>query len=322
VKGISVVVCCYNSAWILPQTTQYLKSQNIQEIDYEIIFVDNNSTDNTQEIIHNSFKETSISYSIVRECEQGLALARSRGIKNAKYDYVIFCDDDNWLESNYVQRAYDLMETNEQIGILGGCAVPEFEGSVNEELNLSGLAINPQSESSGDITSKKGHVYGAGAVFRKEGFYKLDQIGYATLLKDRSGKELSSGNDTELCYAFRLLGYRIYYDDSLKFRHFISESRMTKQYLKRLRAGFKESYVILECYANLLNYRYKNWWKAWLKDILVKSVLAFKRFSFSGIIAWWQTVSSLIYNLPTYKSTYQFLYRTFHDNKQASIRSR
>ena len=68
--GVSVIVCCYNSAERLPETLKYLSMQNVPEnMPWEIIIVDNNSTDSTNDVameIWNGFKKD-ISCRIIKQ---------------------------------------------------------------------------------------------------------------------------------------------------------------------------------------------------------------------------------------------------------------
>src|SRR5260221_12813032 len=112
-KGISVILCCYNSAQRMGETLTHLANQ---ELDYPIVWEnildDNNSKDNTlsvaKEIWHSL--HVGIPFKIISENKQGLAHARRRGIDESKYGYLLFCDDDNWLEKSYLQIAFELLE--------------------------------------------------------------------------------------------------------------------------------------------------------------------------------------------------------------------
>src|SRR5579872_3446099 len=119
--GVSVIICCYNSAARLPVTIQHVLAQkNTSAINWEVIIVDNASTDNTAHCakrILNGVEE--IDYTITYEQESGLSYARKKGYGMAKYEYLIYCDDDNWLSENYLQLSYKTMSENPKIGILG-----------------------------------------------------------------------------------------------------------------------------------------------------------------------------------------------------------
>lgn len=99
---ISVIVCTYNRGELLVQALESLVTQSLEKSRYEVIVVNNNSTDNTEEIAKN-FVEKYDNFRLVNEPKQGLSHARNRGYQEAKGDYVAYIDDDakateNWLE--------------------------------------------------------------------------------------------------------------------------------------------------------------------------------------------------------------------------------
>lgn len=57
---------------------------------------------------------------VVKEAKLGLSYARARGFREARYEYIILCDDDNWLDENYVSRVYQLLSGKPNIGAAGG----------------------------------------------------------------------------------------------------------------------------------------------------------------------------------------------------------
>ena len=120
-KGVSVIVSCHNSSDRLPPTLKHLGSQKTNtEIAWEIIVIDNASSDNTQRCARKILSQYNIPFKIIEEPQLGLSYARRRGIMESNYDFIIFCDDDNWLNSEYVQRVYYLLDKYSDIGVLGG----------------------------------------------------------------------------------------------------------------------------------------------------------------------------------------------------------
>ena len=256
-NGISIIVCCYNSAERLPETLKHLALQQVSDtIHWEVILVNNNSTDATAQIaleIWNSLGSKA-PLVVVDEPKPGLAFAREKGIEQSKYDVLLWCDDDNWLCDIYVQTAFKIMEGNKQIGALGGWCEATFESEKPKWFKeyAKYFAISKQGSNSGDITNNKGCVYGAGMVTRKSHNFELKEQGFANLLKGRTEKSLSSGEDTEYCFALRLIGYKIWYDDRLYFKHFMTDGRLSLDYVSRLRKAMAYSDFILWAYRDVL----------------------------------------------------------------------
>src|SRR5690349_3890945 len=121
VKGVSVIICTYNGAERLPQTLKHLAAQQVdKEIRWEIILVDNASTDNTAEVARHCWNGSSrnVPIQIFSHPIPGKTGAMQLGFTKANYDYLLICDDDNWLAANYVQLVYEIMSTMPEIGAL------------------------------------------------------------------------------------------------------------------------------------------------------------------------------------------------------------
>ena len=256
-KGISIIICCYNSDKRLPETLAHLASQKVNDtFKWEVIIVNNNSSDDTVSVAKATWDEfgTPAPLIVVDEAQPGLSFARAKGINNATYELLLWCDDDNWLCDNYLQVAVDIMDQDMQIGALGGWCEASFETEKPNWFDTYAkfFAVSKQGKKSGDITLKKGCVYGAGMVLRKSHYFELQKVGFLHLLKDRVGASLSSGGDTEYCYALRLLGYKMWYDERLYFKHYMTHGRLSLEYVSRMRKAMTYSNFILWPYLDLL----------------------------------------------------------------------
>ena len=90
----SIVIPLYNKAFTISNTLQTVVNQTFR--DFEVIVVDDGSTDNSAEIIRKNFTDPRIR--IIHQENSGVSAARNRGVREAKYDYVGFIDaDDEWL---------------------------------------------------------------------------------------------------------------------------------------------------------------------------------------------------------------------------------
>src|SRR5689334_12658871 len=112
-NGVSVILCCYNSATRLPQTFAHLAAQSIRrEFPWEIVLVDNASTDNTKDAASDLWRKFNhpAPLKIVDQPIPGLSYARAKGVEVSQYDVIIFCDDDNWLHPDYMYEAYSIIK--------------------------------------------------------------------------------------------------------------------------------------------------------------------------------------------------------------------
>jgi len=236
----------------LPQTLMHLAFQKVSsEIKWEVIVVDNASTDNTGQVASLTWAKyglTEVGFKVIKELKVGLSYARHKGINEAAFEYLIFCDDDNWLSENYIETAYNIISENAKIGILGGQSeaqsdVPYPSWFASYE---SDYAVGKQSIISGDI-SWRGYVWGAGMVLRKSIYLNLITAGFSLLNSDRKGDEIISGGDSEICEWFLIAGYKLWYDERLFFTHFIEPFRLTQNYLGILHSSFQvaqNSYIM------------------------------------------------------------------------------
>ena len=106
---LSVVVCTYNRADLLGDALKSLCEQTVETSRYELIVVDNNSRDNTREIIEGFCSR----YPNVRYCleeVQGLSHARNRGWREARGGYVAYVDDDCKVPDGYLAAALSVLD--------------------------------------------------------------------------------------------------------------------------------------------------------------------------------------------------------------------
>lgn len=254
---ITVVVCCYNSARRLQPTLEHLVSQQLRsELNYELVLIDNNSTDNTSELAANIWKSfnSKINLTVVREPLSGLSHARKTGVSVAKGEIIIFCDDDNWLDVNYLQIAFDFMKNHPQVGILGGKGIAVSSAEFPDWFSTyqGDYAVGVQGLESGEI-SNRGYVWGAGMTVRKKEILSLYNAGFSGSLTGRKGADLQAGDDSEICKWYLIVGKSLYFNELLVFRHYIEEFRLTIDYNKKLNQGFSQSQIALNQYNFIIN---------------------------------------------------------------------
>ena len=100
---ISVVVCTYNRAESLRETIYSLLKQDLKAVPMEILVVDNNSSDNTKNVVASFGEGNQFPIRCVFEGQQGLGYARNTGIQAAKGEIIAFIDDDIEVEPVYAQ---------------------------------------------------------------------------------------------------------------------------------------------------------------------------------------------------------------------------
>lgn len=232
--GISIIICCYNSGWIIRRTLDALKKQHKRpEVRWEVILVDNCCTDDTVAAVRTEMEGSNVNFRIVEEKKSGLAYARRKGINEVRYSYVIYCDDDNLLCPTYVQTVYDMLSSNPRLGAVGGKGIAEFQvepAQIVKE-NLENYAVGSQ-------MYHKDWLFGAGVGLRTSLVKEIYENQHCYLV-GRKGNQLLSGDDSELVMSIFNRGFKVHPTDNIYYTHVLKDSRLTEDYFKRMRKGLE-----------------------------------------------------------------------------------
>lgn len=269
--GVSIVICCFNSAIRIEKTLKYLlKQSQYGSIPWEVIVVDNGSTDHTISVAERTWDTRhGFSLRVVQEPMPGLSNARIRGFEAARYEYVSFVDDDNGVAENWVATVFKRMDSDAAIGACGCYIEGALDGPQPEWWNkyCGAFAIGRQWQASGDVSHSKGWLYGAGLTVRKSAFELLRKNGFQFATTDRKGTQLTGGGDTELCYALKGAGYKLWLDWDLQLEHTVPRQRLHWDYLRRLYRASGSSSLVLQTYVSgdptgaMDRVRMKWWWQ-------------------------------------------------------------
>ncbi|PZX49804.1 GT2 family glycosyltransferase [Algoriphagus ratkowskyi] len=274
-SGISIIICSYNGTNRLSKTLDSILIQDTRS-PFELIVVDNNSTDETSVFAKTFLSRKTIDWRLIHEAKAGLSHARWRGIAEAKYELILFCDDDNHLESNYLEIGNDFFKRNPNVGILGGLgrAVFESEKPIWFDHFAHSYAVGTLGKQAG-VQAKGSYHYGASCFIRRLPLMKLREKGFQSVLSDRKGSGLSSGGDVELCYAVQLLGYDLAFEPALRFDHYIENHRLKWSYYLNLKRGIASSFPLLDTYEidqmdSSRNFQHYLWRRLWM---VVKGII-------------------------------------------------
>ncbi len=257
-SGVSVIICCYNSATRIQKTLQHLALQILDDqIPCEIIVVNNASTDNLDIVVKDTWLSCGSPFplKVIFEPTPGLAFARRSGVLSASYTYGVFCDDDNWLSPDYLIKVVNIFNTKPQMGLIGGCSTPVLEDTAPAWFytKSSAFAVGIQAPETGDITHR-GFVWGAGMAFRVQVLKSIFEAGIKPLVSGRKGDVLTSGDDGEISAWYIFSGYHIWYDSEMRFQHFIPQTRLSDEYYQRF---FQRKYPTpWQTYRKYLTVRY------------------------------------------------------------------
>jgi glycosyltransferase involved in cell wall biosynthesis len=225
----SVVVCTFNREKLLPKCLDSLCNQTISHTQYEIIVVDNASTDNTPSIVAD-FKSKFPNHSINRilEGKQGLGYARNTGWKQATGRFVAYIDDDAIAGVEWLQQASEIIMSLQPtpicvggpIGVYFTTPQPEW---FKEQYEIRTMGDEPRFLAAGESFSGSNMIWDKSYLVRFNGF---------DVNKGVTGEYISVGEETAL---FRRVwsdipGANFFYSPRLKIQHFVAPVKLTLRY--------------------------------------------------------------------------------------------
>jgi glycosyltransferase involved in cell wall biosynthesis len=240
--GVSVVICCYNSAARLPETLARLRTQRVADaISWEVVVVDNASSDDTAEAARQHWGNNDrVPLSVITEKRRGVAYAREAGFDAARYEYVSFIDDDNWVCEHWVARVEQVMAEHPEVGACGGYGEPLCDGAMPRWFHQyrQYYAIGPERPTDGTPPDT---LWFAGMTVRAKAWRELRRGGFRFLT-------VSAAEDNEISLALRLAGWKLWLDEDLRLTHVLPAARLTWPYFCELQRARFASMVAVDPY--------------------------------------------------------------------------
>ena len=116
----TVIICTYNRASNLPRCLDALAAQQaVDGREWEVLVVDNNSTDNTPEVVADLAEKLPIKVRYAHESEQGLNYARNTGIRESMGKYFSYVDDDILVSPVWLTSLFEAFEANDADAVGG-----------------------------------------------------------------------------------------------------------------------------------------------------------------------------------------------------------
>jgi glycosyltransferase involved in cell wall biosynthesis len=248
---ISVIICTYNPrAEYLEEALKALKDQTLPISQWELLLIDNASDQPLSSEIDISWHPHSRH---LREEKLGKTHALLLGIKEAVGELIVIVDDDNVLDTTYLEVALHISKDWPMLGAWGGQIVPDFEETPPEWTKPYWWMIAIR-EFEQDKWSNLLHCYdtapvGAGMCVRKSVANKYAELAMNDSSRsnlDPKGKQLLRSGDQDLAFTSCDLGLGTGLFVSLKLTHLIPARRLEKEYLLKLAEGISYSVTIME----------------------------------------------------------------------------
>lgn len=224
---VSVVVCTRNRADSLRNALQsLLQLTTLDKLSYEIVVVNNNSTDNTSRVVRSIASSAAIPVREFVESQPGVVYARNRGVAESRGEWIAFFDDDQLAHPNWLSSLIELAKEKDCLYV-GGAVLLSLPEDQSQELSpicrmLLGETVNMDSirQYTPRQTPGAGNMMVHRKVFEKIGLF--------------DEKFNARGEDTDLflrMYAANIAGW--YSPDAVVY-HIIPPERLTSDYMLRL----------------------------------------------------------------------------------------
>ncbi|HEX6899168.1 MAG TPA: glycosyltransferase [Thermoanaerobaculia bacterium] len=236
--SIDLILCTYNNAALLDRALAAISGQKVSPgIDWRVVVVDNNCTDETPEVVAKHARSGAVSLRRISEPRQGLTPARLCGVRDTEGEWIAFVDDDCLLAEDWVEAAARFAAEHPACGAFGGQVVLEWEADPPPYALKRRYAYAGKRH--GDTAHRRPWIAGAGMVVRRSALADCGWIA-KQFLEDRIGKRTVSGGDMEI--GLRIAArYEVWYNPDCRLRHVIPAHRLTREYLRRITFGLGAS---------------------------------------------------------------------------------
>ncbi len=236
---ISYAICTYNRERFLPIALDAIAQQTGNHFHlFELIVVDNNSTDSTPDIVHQfSEQHPYIQVVYTTETKQGLSYARNKAIEVARGEWIVFLDDDAYLDTTYTQHLVMFIQTKgHTYKAAGGPILLNFDtkppGWYTHYLGSLLGYFKPYRQS-----REFSHNYyprGSNMIFHRSLF---ERFGLFNPELGRKANQMLGSEEKDMFQRIYQAGERAYYDASLVMYHLVPEFRTTIDFIRKQSIG-------------------------------------------------------------------------------------
>ena len=229
---ITVAVCSYNSAHYLPTLIEKLLTQDCP-IPFEVLIIDNNSTDDTHKLVSHFAATSNTPIRYVNEFEQGIAFARNRAIEESLSSrYLAFIDADEIPEKAWLQAAVRNL-SDETIDCVGGkisISLPFRPAWLSDDLLPFYGEVN-HSNQSFRIVDSLTPIWSGNIAYNTRIFQQ--GLRFDTRY-NRKGKGIGGGEDGIMFHYFLQNHLTLVYEPEMEILHLIPDEKIKRRYFLKL----------------------------------------------------------------------------------------
>jgi len=258
---LSVIVCTYNRASNLPRCLGALAAQeNVTDIRWEVLVVDNNSTDETPAMVEKLKKELPITIRYTQESRQGLSHARNAGIRETQSPFIAFVDDDIAVGPTWLRSLYRCFRENDADAVGGRIHLDpsiQLPNWIRDEETKGFLGFQDYGDEPFRMDGRSRYPYGGNMAFHRR---VVERIGYFDPKLGRKGEgrtrtELFKGEETEYIHTLAQSGNaRIFYEPGAIVYHLVQPFQLEKRYFRTIHynAGYQRAFYGEQEFPNTL----------------------------------------------------------------------
>ena len=231
---VTVIVCTYNRHQILVKALESVAASKLPgSVDWEILVVDNNSSDRTRDVVESFCRRFPRRFRYLFEPQQGKSFALNSGIREARGDVVAFLDDDVTVEPTWLQNLTAPLRDHRWAGVGGRTLMahpfsPPHWLALGEPYNLGGI-LCALFDLGDKVVELDRPPYGANMAFRRAMFEKYGS--FRTDLGPSPDRHVPRPNeDTEFGRRLIAAGERLRYEPTAVVYHPVLENRVQKEY--------------------------------------------------------------------------------------------
>lgn len=232
------MVCTYNRSQLLKQCLESLSTliAPSQGLVWEILVIDNNSTDDTKNIVEEIKSKSRVNLRYFIETQQGIVFARNRAVKEARYGIIAFVDDDETADKNWLENMAGTFKSYDP-DCVGGKMLPagwpeKLPAWFTQELHLF-ASIYDRGDALIEWTSVDQNTPYSGNIAYKKSVF--DKLGYFDISMGRRGKDsVSGGEEQDLNIRILENGGKIIYQPKAVVYHAFRPQFLKKSYYRNI----------------------------------------------------------------------------------------